>query len=57
MEKYPKCKELIFSCISGNICRSPIAEAVFKELLAEQSKTDEVSQSFNIVTDKQTFGV
>ena len=35
---------------AGNICRSPIAEAVFKRLLAQEGKTDEVNHNMSHVT-------
>ena len=33
----------IFNIIIGNICRSPIAEACFKSLVAERGVADQVS--------------
>ncbi|XP_039111944.1 low molecular weight phosphotyrosine protein phosphatase isoform X4 [Hyaena hyaena] len=35
----PGCKSVLFVCL-GNICRSPIAEAVFRKLVTEQKLSD-----------------
>ena len=42
---------------AGNICRSPIAEAVFKRLLAQEGKTDEVNHNYELCHKKSVFEV
>uniref|UniRef100_A0A8C6F5Y2 Low molecular weight phosphotyrosine protein phosphatase n=1 Tax=Monodon monoceros TaxID=40151 RepID=A0A8C6F5Y2_MONMO len=43
-------KSVLFVCL-GNICRSPIAEAVFRKLVADQNISDTVSTVHNLKED------
>jgi Protein-tyrosine-phosphatase len=47
-----KKKRILFVCL-GNICRSPMAEAIFRHLAAEAGRSDEFEISSAAVSEEE----